>query len=262
MRRLGGLQQKMPGTARCFLIGVLALAGIPIFSGFFSKDAILLSAFGQSPLLYAAGLITALITALYAFRTWWLTFSGTPRDQEIHGHVHESGALMLVPLWILAVLATVGGALNLPVLLTLEHALEAVLGHHAPPPLQLEISLLVVSAVVAVAGWWLSRSAYRHSSWIDSVRATMKPLTKAARSRWYLDTLYDDGLVPALHAVSGWFTNAVDQGLIDGLVNGSALLAMNISRLARRINNGQVPTYALSLFVGATVLVVVFWLAI
>ena len=262
MRKLGGLQQKMPGTARCFLIGVLALAGIPLFSGFFSKDAILLSAFGKSPLLYAVGLITALITALYAFRAWWLTFSGTPRDQEIHSHVHESGALMMVPLWILAGLAIVGGALNLPVLLTLEHALEGVLGHHTPPPLQLEISLLAVSAAVAVAGWWLSRSAYHHAEWIDSIRATMKPLTKAARSRWYLDALYDDGLVPTLHAVSRWFTDTVDKGLIDGLVNGSALLAMNISRLARRVNNGQVPTYALSLFVGATVLVVVFWLAI
>ena len=90
----------------------------------------------------------------------------------------------------------------------------------------------------------------------------MKPLTKAAHNRWYLDMLYDDGLVPALHAASRWFTNAVDQALIDGIVNGSARLAMNISRQARRINNGQVPTYALSLFVGATVLVVVFWLAV
>ena len=262
MRKLGGLQQKMPGTARCFQIGVLALAGIPIFSGFFSKDAILLSAFGKSPLLYAVGLITALITALYAFRAWWLTFKGTPRDQEIHSHVHESGALMMVPLWVLAGLATVGGALNLPVLLTLEHALEGVLGHHTPPPLQLEISLLAVSAVVAVAGWWLIRSTYHHAGWIDSAKATMKPLTKTAQSRWYLDALYDDGLVPALHAVSRWFAQVVDQSLIDGIVNGSARLAMNISRLARRINNGQVPTYALSLFVGATVLVVVFWLAV
>ena len=262
MRKLGGLQQKMPGTARCFLIGVLALAGIPIFSGFFSKDAILLSAFGKSPLLYAVGLITALITALYAFRAWWLTFRGTPRDQEIHSHVHESGALMMVPLWILAGLATVGGALNLPVWLTLEHALEGVLGHHTPPPLQLEISLLAISTVVAVTGWWLIRSTYHHAGWIDSVKATLKPLTKTARSRWYLDALYDDGLVPALHAASQWFANAVDQTLIDGIVNGSARLAMNISRLARRINNGQVPTYAFSLFVGATVLVVVFWLAV
>ncbi len=262
MRKLGGLDQKMPGTARCFQIGVLALAGIPIFSGFFSKDAILLSAFGKSPLLYAVGLITALITALYAFRAWWLTFKGTPRDQEIHSHVHESNALMMVPLWILVGLATVGGALNLPVLLTLEHALEGVLGHHTPPPLQLEISLLAVSAVVAVTGWWLIRSTYHHAGWIDSVKATMKPLRKVARNRWYLDTLYDYGLVPALHATSQWFTNAVDQTLIDGAVNGSARLAMNISRLARRINNGQVPTYALSLFVGATVLVVVFWLAV
>ncbi|MCY3660547.1 MAG: NADH-quinone oxidoreductase subunit L [Caldilineaceae bacterium] len=262
MRKLGGLQQKMPGTARCFLIGVLALAGIPIFSGFFSKDAILLSAFGKSPLLYAVGLITALITAVYAFRAWWLTFNGTPRDQEIHSHAHESGALMMVPLWILAGLATVGGALNLPVLLTLEHALEGVLGHHAPPPLQLEISLLAVSAVVAVAGWWLIRSTYRHAGWIDSVKATMKPLTKTAQSRWYLDALYDDGLVPALHAASRWFAQVVDQMLIDGIVNGSARLAMNLSRQARRVNNGQVPTYALSLFVGATILVVVFWLAV
>ena len=262
MRKLGGLQQKMPGTARCFLIGVLALAGIPIFSGFFSKDAILLSAFGKSSLLYAVGLITALITAVYAFRAWWLTFNGTPRDQEIHSHVHESGALMMVPLWILAGLATVGGALNLPVLLTLEHALEGVLGHHTPPPLQLEISLLAISAVVAVTGWWLIRSTYRHAGWIDSVKATMKPLTKTAQSRWYLDALYDDGLVPALHAVSRWFAQVVDQSLIDGIVNGSARLAMNISRQARRVNNGQVPTYALSLFVGATVLLVVFWLAV
>ncbi len=156
MRQLGGLHTKMRSTSRNFLMGAMALAGIPLFSGFFSKDGILLFVYEHNLALYVIGLVTALTTAVYAFRAYFLTFRGSPRNREIHRHAHESGPLLLIPLWILTVLTVLGGALNLPFLLTLEHALEPVLGHITPPAAQLEIALLAVSGIIAVLGLWLT----------------------------------------------------------------------------------------------------------
>ena len=261
MRRLGGLREKMPRTARLFLIGAMALAGIPLLSGFFSKDGILLYTYLHSLPLYVVGLLTALLTAVYAFRAYFMTFRGTPRDEALFSHAHESGPLMLLPMGILALLTLFGGALNLPFVLTLEHALEAAVGHLKPPDASLEVTLLLVSGGVALLGFWLAWSAYRRRyPWADSMRATMKPLARIARHQWYLDALYDDLLLPYAHRLSQFLTHTVDQSGVDRLVNQIASVTFGLSRKARQWHNGLVPTYAFSLFVGATVLVAYFWL--
>lgn len=263
MRKLGGLRIKMPHTARNFLIGSLALAGIPPLAGFFSKDGILLYAFQHNILLYALGLVTALATAIYIFRAYFLTFMGNPRDADVDSHVHESGRLILLPLWILSALSILGGALNLPFVLTLEHALGPVVGELHAPGAQLEIILLAVSAVVAIGGTRLAWSAYRRrTAWVDSIRATLKPLGKLAQHRWYLDDLYDGQVLPGTHGLSQWLATYVDQRTIDHLVNWSSETAMAWSRSLRRLNNGMVPTYAFSVFVGAALMLTYFWLAL
>lgn len=263
MRQLGGLHDKMPSTSRNFLVGALALAGIPLLSGFFSKDGILLFVFEHNLLLYVVGLVTALITAVYAFRAYFLTFRGSPRNQEIYSHAHESGKLLLIPLWILAALTVLGGLLNLPFVLTLEHALEPVLGHLTPPAAQLEIVLLVVSGVVALLGLWLIWQAYQQkASWTDSIKATLKPIVKLARQRWYIDDIYERGLLRGMHALSQWLAIAFDQQVVDHLVNWSGSLFFAGSRFMRRLNNGLIPTYAFMLFLGATFMVVYFLLIV
>lgn len=262
MRRLGGLREKMPQTARTFLIGTWALAGLPPLAGFFSKDSILLFTFMHNPLLYVLGLITAMVTALYIFRAYIRTFRGRPRDAQIHAQAHESGRTIRVPLWILSFLAAVGGVLNLPFVLTLEHALDPVLGHLPAPDPQLEISLLAVSTLIAVFSMWLAWTTFhRKATWTDSMRATMKPLGKLARQHWYIDHFYDRSLVPGTHALGQWLATAIDQQVVDALVNRLASITFAWSRAARRLNDGLVPTYAFSLFLGATLIVAYFWLA-
>src|SRR5678809_1125897 len=116
---MGGINKKLKVIFFTFTIGCIAIAGIPPFSGFFSKDAILLSAFERNPILYGIALFTALLTAFYMFRLLFVTFTGKFRGtQEQEHHLHESPALMTVPLIILAILSIIGGFVNIPEVFT------------------------------------------------------------------------------------------------------------------------------------------------
>jgi NADH-quinone oxidoreductase subunit L len=114
INRLGGLRTKMPATYRTFVIGTAALAGIIPFSGFFSKDAILVAALDKNVAIYIVGAVTALLTAFYSFRALFVTFHGEPRDAHIFAHVHESPRIMTAPLWVLAFLALVAACSTCP----------------------------------------------------------------------------------------------------------------------------------------------------
>ena len=133
IRKMGGLRHKMPSTYWTFLIGAAALAGIPPLAGFFAKDSVLLGVLQRNLLLYALGLVTAVLTAVYSFRALFVAFHGRPRDRALYDHAHESPSVMTTPLWILAILTLFGGVMNLPNLLTLERWLEPALGGHAEP---------------------------------------------------------------------------------------------------------------------------------
>ena len=265
IRKMGNLRAKMPTTYKLFLIGAAALAGLPFLSGFFSKDGILLHVANFNILLYLIGLFTALLTAFYSFRAVFMAFLGEARDQHVHEHAHESPTVMTAPLWVLAVLAVIGGALNLPFLLTMEHYLEAAVGVPAfHPNWTMELVLLVVSAVVAVAGVGLAYGRYvkgsstaagRFSAGVARLVGAFEPL---ARNKWYVDEIYAAWIVGPLLALSGWFNQVVDQGVVDGAVNliGQANLAMGGA--LRKVHNGLVPTYALSLFCGVVALLLWF----
>ena len=265
IRKMGNLRAKMPTTYLLFVTGALALAGFPPLSGFFSKDGILLHAANQNILLYLVGLFTALLTAFYSFRAVFMAFCGEARDQHIHEHAHESPAVMTRPLWVLAALAVIGGTLNLPFLLTMEHYLEAAVGKPAfHASVGMELVLLAVSAVVALAGVGLAYGRYLKSSDTSvgrlsaGITGLVRPLEPFARNRWYVDEVYAAWIVGPLLGLSNWFSRVVDQGVVDGAVNLVGQANLTLGGALRKVHNGLVPTYALSLFCGVVALLLWF----
>ena len=265
IRKMGNLRVKMPTTYLLFVTGALALAGFPPLSGFFSKDGILLHAANQNILLYLVGLFTALLTAFYSFRAVFMAFCGEARDQHIHEHAHESPAVMTRPLWVLAALAVIGGTLNLPFLLTMEHYLEAAVGKPAfHASVGMELVLLAVSAVVALTGVGLAYGRYLKSSDTSvgrlsaGITGLVRPLEPFARNRWYVDEVYGAWIVGPLLGLSNWFSRVVDQGVVDGAVNLVGQANLTLGGALRKVHNGLVPTYALSLFCGVVALLLWF----
>jgi NADH-quinone oxidoreductase subunit L len=161
INKMGNLRAKMPTTYWTYLIGAAALAGIPLLSGFFSKDEILWYAWQKSPILWLVGLITAALTAIYSFRSVFVPFWGEERDKKLHHHAHESPPVMTVPLIILAAGAILAGYIGIPHLSLIEGWLEPVFhagkaaaegAQEAHPAAWVEWVLLAVSALVALGG--------------------------------------------------------------------------------------------------------------
>ncbi|MBE2239831.1 MAG: NADH-quinone oxidoreductase subunit L [Caldilineaceae bacterium] len=251
INRLGGLRHKMPTTYRTFLIGAAALAGIPLFSGFFSKDAILVIELQRNVALYLIGAVAALLTAIYSFRAVFVTFHGQPRDQHIYDHAHESPSVMTIPLWILAVLSVAAGVINLPFVLTLDHWLEPVIGEHEQIPLVLELLGITLSIVIAVFGVLIARARYlTHEPWVARLEQPFAFLKPTLEHRWYVDDLYAFFIVSPLKGVSGWFARVFDPKVIDGAVNGVGGVINGTGEVVRKVQNGAIPTYALSILLG------------
>lgn len=259
MRKMGGLRAKMSTTWITMLLGAMALAGIPLMSGYFSKDAIMLGVLGHSIPLYAIGMITALLTAIYAFRMIFMTFHGEPRDKKLFDHAHESPALMTIPLWILGILSVLSGVLNLPFVLTLEHWLEPVVGHHTPPSLATEYFALGFSAVIALLGFYIAWSRYlKNAGWAKSLQKSFGAIQPALNGAWYIDNIYHRLVRDPLWAIAGWLGAVGDRSVIDGTVNGLSRGVERLGEGARRLQTGLVPVYAFSILVGVTALVLYF----
>jgi NADH-quinone oxidoreductase subunit L len=259
LRRMGGLARIMPGTAITMIIAWLAISGIPPFAGFWSKDEILASVFARGGLwvvLWAVGLLTALLTAAYMSRMMYLTFFGERRWEE-GVQPHESPKVMVLPLAVLAVASLVGGLVNTPWRLGLEHFLDPVFAAVKPTvpgegPIQ--VVLAVVSASVALAGillatvfyLWRRRPAEEGGIWA------------ALRGGYYLDDLYARVLVGGGGAVSRFAASTIDQKGVDGLVNGVGALTTLVGRKLRPLQSGFVRSHSLGLLVGAVALLVWF----
>jgi NADH-quinone oxidoreductase subunit L len=267
--KMGGLKKLLPTTHRTFLVGCLALAGVPPLAGFFSKDKILGEALTSGHRLFfvlgVLGLVTALMTAFYTFRLYTLVFTSPERlDHHTKEHAHESPLSITGPLQILMLLAIVGGGLSLPLGLpdSLGHYLESifapamkVLGERHEAPHSTEIALLLLGTVVAVGGaFWGSRK------YLDGPGEEAKPATAglpyALENKWFVDEIYAMvvvGPMRVLALLSGFF----DRYVIDGLVNGLARLADNLGRVVRGAQNGTVHAYALLFVAGAAFLALV-----
>lgn len=253
IRKMGGLNKYMKVTHITFLLGCLAIAGIPLFSGFFSKDEILASAFGKSPVIYAVGLFTALLTAFYMFRLYATTFRGSFRGtHEQEHHLHESPSAITIPLIVLAVLSVIGGFIGIPeFIMHGGHKLAAFLQPIVAPSAKLlpvhEVShstewiLTGLSSALIIAVVFFAWNKFSRKP--DTEEAT--GFGKVLANKWYVDELYEKVIVNPLAKLGGFFNNIFEKLVVDGLVNGVGRLVSYSSRQLRLLQSGQVGSYVL-----------------
>lgn len=265
MRNMGGLKEYLPHTFRVMLVGTLAISGVPLLAGFFSKDDILWQAFSSpsgNPIFWAIGILTAILTAFYMFRLLYLTFYGKPNlDQQAFHHVHESPKVMTMPLYILALLSIVGGYVGLPHALGggawFEKFLEPVLAHpknlhnmvHHNP--SVEYLLMLLSIIAAAIGITIAYMFYIKNP-ENPKRLALKfaGLYRLLSNKYYIDEIYDYMIVKPLYIVSLLFWKVFDIGLIDGAINGVARIIGTLSERLRVFQTGYVRNYALLLLIG------------
>lgn len=259
IRNMGGLHKHMKITSITFLIGCLAIAGIPGFSGFFSKDEILAGAYGHGTLLYGIALFTALLTAFYMFRLYFITFTGKFRGtNEQEHHLHESPAAMTIPLIILAVLSVIGGYVGVPEVLGGKHELAQYLSpivksveHHLTHNTEfLLMGLSTVLVLVSILFAWVKFKNYKAAG-----EAT--GFGRILQNKWYVDEIYEAAIVKPLRSLAVFFDSVVEKKGIDGFVNGVGKLVNYGSRQLRLIQNGQVGVYVLLMVIGMLVLFII-----
>lgn len=264
IQKMGGLKNYLPTTYKTFLIGAIAISGIPPLSGFFSKDEILWKAFiDGSPILWIVGAAGAGLTAFYMFRLVTLTFDGKPRFDEHHVHPHEAPKTMTIPLIVLAVLSVIGGFIGIPASLgggnRFEHFLEPVferanskmtLPYHESS--SVEYILMVVSVAIAATGIFLARKIYLEKKEIAERTSTRFPgFYKILLNKYYIDEVYESAIVtPTVKGSDKLLWKGFDIGVIDGLINFTAKATEFASQLLKRIQTGVVQSYAIVFVAG------------
>ena len=282
MRNMGGLAKYMPATYGTFLIATIAIAGIPGFSGFFSKDEILWQAFSNplhgnvNMLIWGLGACAALLTAFYMFRLVFMTFHGTCRIKPgAEKALHESPFVIVFPLIVLAILSIVGGYIGLPKLIGdlvggvpnyLEHYLSPVFAnaneymhahaHHGEHSHSLEWGLMGVSVVIALVGITIAYMLYIVNPEIPRKFTNAFPgLHRAVYNKWYIDELYDFIFVNPCKALGRFLWKGFDVVVIDGIVNGVAQAVMGVGGVIRYMQTGQIHNYAWTMAVGVVVII-------
>ena len=278
MRRMGGLRRHMPWTYRTFLAGAAALSGLPLLSGFFSKDEILAHTFNHGGLygvLWLVGIASAAMTAFYTWRMVALTFFGEERFDPAQVHPHESPSSMTVPLMVLAVLSLFGGVLGLPHVLHVPHLLKEWLhpvteagtvilygGKMPYLPVVTEWVLLGFGAAIALFFAHKGFHAYERGYEEDVAFKNQSPrLAGLLGDAWRIDRTYTERIVQPVKLVAFVTATFVDQLGIDGAVNGAALFARKAGGKVRKLADGSVKHYALWMGTGAAVLALL-WLTV
>jgi NADH-quinone oxidoreductase subunit L len=293
MRNMGGLRKRIPVTFWTMTMGVVAIAGIPPLAGFFSKDEILFRAFvsgGLGKLLWFVGLVTAGMTSFYMFRLWFKTFFGESRFDEHHagehahdpgqahdGHgVHESPLVMTLPLMILALLSIIGGWVGVPAALgghdEIGEFLSPVFATGAPATEAvshgLELGLATVSVLVALGGLYVAYLLYYKKPLTAASYAAKYPaLYRIVSNKFYIDEIYQAAIVTPLLMFSRLVLGTlVDGGLVNGSGYGAGAATRGLGSLVRRIQSGNIRSYAGWLALGAAAVIIVmifghsFWL--
>ncbi|MGH9789598.1 MAG: NADH-quinone oxidoreductase subunit L [Candidatus Acidiferrales bacterium] len=281
MRRMGGLRAKIPVTYWTMLMGALAIAGAPLFSGFFSKDAILFQTFTSpsgNKALYAIGLFVALLTSFYMFRLIFLTFHGAPRFDQHRIHVHESPRVMTTPLIVLAVLSVAGGWMAAPVLwhgvdyfehylapvFTFAAAQKAALAVAAHDLYNTELALMGAAILAAAIGFFAAWRFYIKRPEAPQKLAASRPGPyRLLLNKYYVDEMYDALIVRPIHRVSqNVLWQFFDVRVIDATVNGAADAARDFGDRLRQINSGNTRSYAAWVIVGAVIFTgLLLWMA-
>ncbi len=259
LRRMGGLARRLPTTWLTILIATVAITGLPPFSGFFSKDEILAGAFvAHRYAVFGLGLIGAALTAFYMWRLVFLTFAGPSRvDHEVAHHVHESPAIMTVPLWILAVFAAGAGVWALPLGQSrFAHFLAPVLPEGKAHDGAAAAALMAVSVLVALGGLAVAWRMYLGGG-VDlaKIGVPQSAVHRVLLHKYYVDELYDRVFVQPTVRVAQWCAERFDLDVIDGAVNGVAALVQRAAGTLRRYQTGFVMNYALSMLIGVVALV-------
>ncbi|HPW19168.1 MAG TPA: NADH-quinone oxidoreductase subunit L, partial [Candidatus Aminicenantes bacterium] len=261
MRRMGGLRKRLPVTFPAFLVGAMAIAGVPFLSGFFSKDAILTSAFaGGHYVLYGLGLAGAVLTAFYVFRMVFLTFYGEPRAAGAHPRVRESPPVMTVPLVILAALSALAGLAGLPVLLggradLFGRFLEGVVVRTAHRlAASSEVLLILAAAASALAGIYLAFVFYRGSPALPARSAARFPrLYRLLTGKYYVDEAYEAAIVRPLVRGAELVYRRFDLEVVDGALNASAAAARGAGQGLNTVQSGLLRDYALAFLLGVVI---------
>jgi len=275
LRRMGGLKDQLPVTYWTFLIGALAIAGVPLLSGFFSKDEILFHTFaGGHTILWIIGLLTSLLTAIYMFRLVFLAFHGERAASAhqapgtlappVHDHVHDAPPAMAWPLIVLAIGSVVAGYVGLPHVLGgsdwfarfLEPSFSGAVIAEASEAAELEGTLMIVSTAVAIGGIGIAVYFFlKHRDAANAVAARFAGLYRLLLQKYYVDEIYDATIVQPIRIVSQeglW--KIVDVRAIDGTVNLVGRVVEGSSQELRRTQTGSVRAYAASLFLGVVLI--------
>ncbi len=285
IRNMGGLKKGLPVTYWTFLIGALAIAGVPFLAGFFSKDEILYETFHEGhTLLWLVGAITSFLTATYMFRLVFLTFHGErrhdalasepshPSDSAPSHHLHDAPPAMALALIVLAVGSVLAGYIGVPHALGGHNQLAAWLAPSfqagaAVPEVggaealsdaeaALELTLMGVSSAIAISGILLAAFVWvKRRSIADAMARRFSGLHRLLLNKYYVDEVYDAAVVNPVHVMSRealW--RGFDVQVVDGAVNGAAAIVSAGSGILRRLQTGSVRTYASSMFVGVIVI--------
>lgn len=274
IRKYGGLKKYMPVTYGTFLIAAVAISGIPPLSGFFSKDEILWFSYTNIGfIVWLVGVITALFTAFYMFRLFFMTFEGKEKFDHHKTHPHESPKMMTIPLIVLAILSVIGGFIGIPEIFSGEHG---NLFHNWLGPVFIsaerkllnfgthshfeELLLMTISVAGAVAAIFLARHIYLRKPEIAAKFSTrMKGIYNLLLNKYFVDEIYDATVVnPIVKGSENFLWKIADNKLIDGFVNSTAAIVQDAGQKLRRIQTGIAQSYALIMVVG--ILLAIMWI--
>ncbi len=270
MRKMGGLRHHIPVTYKTFLIGTVAIAGIPPFAGFFSKDEILLESLVRGNFIYwSIGALAAFFTAFYMFRLLFMTFHGESRvDHHTAEHLHESPGNMTLPLIILAGLSFFGGFLGIPGASAIGNFLSPVFGEYGHTEISateagvyhsawLPYLMMVVSTVIAVGGIFLAYQMYvKKPDLPGKLAGRFRLIYKLLLNKYYVDEIYYALFVNSTKKISVQLWKRVDAGVIDGSVNGIARLVGGFGSVLRLLQTGYIRNYAFYIVIGCIFIIV------
>jgi len=268
MQKMGALKEKIPVTFWTTFAAILAISGIPFFSGFFSKDEILWKTFSQGNfILWLIGVLTAGMTAFYMFRLLFLTFFGKSRVEEsIKPHIHESPRVMTIPLIVLAILSVFGGYVGVPKSLgganNFEHFLSPVFGEKGglvAYSVSTEYLLMALSVALALLGIFFAYRFYIKKPELPKSLAQRYSFPyKILLNKYYVDELYAKIIVNPLLKFATFLWQFLDIKVIDGIANGLADIVYWFGGMSRKIQTGYVRNYALGMVLGALLVLAYF----
>jgi NADH-quinone oxidoreductase subunit L len=270
IRRMGGLKEHLPVTYATFLVAALAIAGVFPFAGFFSKDEILWAALSEGSFLYwLVAAIAAVMTAFYMFRLVFVVFHGrTPAGAQSIQHPHEAPSVMRGPLVVLAGLSVLTGFVGIPIIeganlvrgylapVFAQYPLPPEIAGHAVHQPGLELIMLLISLAMAIGGIMLAMYLYLMAPALPGhISARFQGVYQLLLNKYYIDELYDRLIVEPIKRGAQWLWAEVDVGVVDGLVNQAGEFVRQDSVWLSRIQSGFVRNYALSIFLGAVLVV-------